>query len=59
LDPTPRNSDYFPDIVESSFMGLHEAGEMLHGDFSELEPLFVDAENSRSDVARVNASPKE
>jgi hypothetical protein len=40
-------------------MGLHEAGEMLHGDFSELEPLFVDAGNSGSDVTRVNAGTKE
>jgi hypothetical protein len=59
LDPPPRNSDDFPDIGETPFMGLHEAGEVLGGDFPDLEPLFVDAENSRSDVARVNASPKE
>jgi hypothetical protein len=34
-----------PAIRPTPFMGLHEAGEMLGGDFAALEPLFVDAGN--------------
>jgi hypothetical protein len=45
LDPPARNCDDFPDIGGTPFMGLYEAGEMLGGDFSDLEPLFVDAGN--------------